>query len=48
MDEAAMKTIAKIIALTLKNPTSESAHNQARGLVKELTAQFPLYAGLTY
>lgn len=48
MDEAAMKTIAKIIALTLKNPTSESAHNQARGLVKDLTAQFPLYAGLTY
>lgn len=48
MDEAAMKTIAKIIALTLKNPTSESAHTQARGLVKELTAQFPLYAGLTY
>ncbi|TMV47120.1 serine hydroxymethyltransferase [Paenibacillus mesophilus] len=48
MDEAAMRTIAKIIALTLKNPTSEAAHNQARGMVKELTAQFPLYAGLTY
>ncbi|MEF3309057.1 serine hydroxymethyltransferase [Paenibacillus sp. GYB004] len=48
MDEAAMKTIAKIIALTLKNPTSESAHNEARGLVKDLTAQFPLYAGLGY
>lgn len=48
MDEAAMKTIAKIIALTLKNPTSESAHNEARGLVKDLTAQFPLYPGLGY
>lgn len=48
MDEAAMKTIAKIIALTLKNPTDASAHDQARGLVKELTAQFPLYGGLEY
>ncbi|MEF3305107.1 serine hydroxymethyltransferase [Paenibacillus sp. GYB003] len=48
MDEAAMKTIAKIIALTLKNPTSESAHNEARDLVKQLTAQFPLYPGLVY
>lgn len=48
MDEAAMRTVAKIIALTLKNPTSESAHNEARGLVKDLTAQFPLYAGLGY
>ncbi|RKN78825.1 serine hydroxymethyltransferase [Paenibacillus ginsengarvi] len=48
MDEAAMKTIAKIIALTLKNPTNESAHNEARGLVKDLTAQFPLYPGLAY
>jgi glycine hydroxymethyltransferase len=48
MDEAAMRTIAKIIALTLKNPTSEAAHNQARGMVKELSAQFPLYAGLAY
>ncbi|MDF2720358.1 MAG: glyA [Paenibacillus sp.] len=48
MDEAAMKTIAKIIALTLKNPTSESAHNEARSLVKDLTAQFPLYKGIAY
>lgn len=48
MDEDAMRTIAKAIALTLKNPTSESAHNQARGLVKELTAKFPLYADLAY
>jgi glycine hydroxymethyltransferase len=48
MDEAAMKTIAKIIGLTLKNPTDASAHDQARRLVKELTAQFPLYDGLEY
>lgn len=48
MDEAAMKTIAKAIALTLKNPNSESAHNDARKLVNDLTAQFPLYPGLQY
>lgn len=48
MDEAAMKEIAKIIALTLKNPTSEAAHQEARGRVKHLTAQFPLYSGLVY
>ena len=48
MDEEAMKTIGKIIALTLKNPNSEAAQNQARSMVKELTAQYPLYAGLSY
>jgi glycine hydroxymethyltransferase len=48
MDADAMKTIAKIIALTLKNPTSSTAHEQARAMVKELTSRFPLYAGLGY
>jgi glycine hydroxymethyltransferase len=48
MDEEAMKTIGKIIALTLKNPNSEAAQNQARSMVRELTAQYPLYAGLSY
>lgn len=48
MDQEAMKTIAKIIALTLKNSTDEAALNKARNMVKELTAQFPLYAGLSY
>ncbi|PYI51124.1 serine hydroxymethyltransferase [Paenibacillus flagellatus] len=48
MNEEAMKKIAKAIALTLKNPTSETAHDQARALVNELTAQYPLYAGLQY
>ncbi|WP_019537529.1 serine hydroxymethyltransferase [Paenibacillus ginsengihumi] len=48
MDAEAMKTIAQIIAMTLKNPEDASVHEKARGLVKELTAQFPLYAGLTY
>lgn len=48
MDTEAMKTVAQIIAMTLKNPEDASVHEKARGLVKELTAQFPLYAGLTY
>lgn len=48
MDQEAMKTIAKIIAMTLKNPTDSSVHDQARSMVKELTTQFPLYEGLTY
>ncbi|MEO3947209.1 serine hydroxymethyltransferase [Gorillibacterium sp. CAU 1737] len=48
MDEAAMKTIGQIIALTLKNPTDEAALNKARGMVRELTEQFPLYKDLAY
>ncbi|NOU67602.1 aminotransferase class I/II-fold pyridoxal phosphate-dependent enzyme [Paenibacillus sp. LMG 31461] len=48
MDQAAMKTIAKIVALTLKNPTDAAVHEQVRGMVKDLTAQFPLYPGLSY
>ena len=48
MDEEAMKTIAKVIGLTLKNPKDEAVLEKARGLVKDLTAQYPLYPGLTY
>jgi glycine hydroxymethyltransferase len=48
MDASAMKTIAQIIALTLKNPTSSTAHDQARAMVKELTAGYPLYADMSY
>jgi glycine hydroxymethyltransferase len=48
MNQEAMKTIAKIISLTLKNPSDEAALDKARGMVKDLTAQFPLYPGLTY
>lgn len=48
MDQAAMKQIAKVIALTLKNPKDAAVHEQARGLVKELTDRFPLYESLTY
>lgn len=48
MDEAAMKTIAKVIAMTLKNPKDDATLEQARGLVRDLTGQYPLYAGLEY
>lgn len=48
MDEGAMKTIAQIIALTLKNPTDTAVLDKVRGMVKDLTAQYPLYPGLSY
>lgn len=48
MDQAAMKTIARIVALTLKNPSDAAVHEQVRGMVKDLTSQFPLYPGLSY
>jgi glycine hydroxymethyltransferase len=48
MDQAAMKVIAQIIALTLKNTKDEASLEKARGMVKDLTAQFPLYPGLSY
>jgi glycine hydroxymethyltransferase len=48
MDAAAMKTIAKVIAFTLKNPKDEATLEQARGLVAELSAQYPLYPKLAY
>jgi len=48
MDEAAMKKIGKIIALALKNPNDEAALSRARGMVRELTEQFPLYRELAY
>lgn len=48
MDQEAMKTIAKIISLTLKNPTDAGVHEKVRGMVKDLTSQYPLYPGLSY
>ncbi|KZE77948.1 serine hydroxymethyltransferase [Paenibacillus elgii] len=48
MNEEAMKTIAKIVSLTLKNPSDAAVHDKVRGMVKDLTAQFPLYSGLQY
>ncbi|CAH1193438.1 Serine hydroxymethyltransferase [Paenibacillus plantiphilus] len=48
MNEAAMKVIAEVIAITLKNPKDEAVLEKARGMVRDLTAQFPLYPGLAY
>jgi glycine hydroxymethyltransferase len=48
MDAEAMKTIAKVIALTLKNPKDEATLEQARGIVAELSAKYPLYPKLAY
>ncbi|MEX2459743.1 MAG: serine hydroxymethyltransferase [Paenibacillaceae bacterium] len=48
LDQEAMKSIAKIIALTLKNPTDTATHEKARTLVKEITDKFPMYPGLNY
>jgi glycine hydroxymethyltransferase len=43
-DLAAMDEIAAIMALTLKNPEDEQAHQAARQRVAALTVKFPLYA----
>jgi len=48
MGEEAMRTIARVIAMTLKNPKDESVLNKARGIVQELTEQYPLYPDLEY
>lgn len=48
MDEAAMKEIASIIALTLKNPDDAASMDKARVKVRELNARFPLYPDLQY
>ena len=48
MDQEAMKTIAKVIALTLKNSKDEAKLAEARNIVRELTARFPLYPTLQY
>ncbi|SFM16592.1 serine hydroxymethyltransferase [Gracilibacillus orientalis] len=41
--EAEMEEVAKIIALTLKNPEDEATLKEARERVEALTAKFPLY-----
>jgi len=48
MDQDAMKTIAKVIALTLKNAKDEAKLAEARNIVRELTAKFPLYPSMQY
>ncbi|WP_340701047.1 serine hydroxymethyltransferase [Brevibacillus borstelensis] len=46
-DEAAMKEVAAIIALTLKNPEDAAKHEEARQRVSALCQCFPMYEGLT-
>ncbi|MFB9274620.1 serine hydroxymethyltransferase [Cohnella cellulosilytica] len=48
MDVEAMKTIAKVIALTLRNTKDEATLDQARKMVADLTAKYPLYPDLAY
>lgn len=48
MDEQAMVKIAKIIAMTLKQPKDEAMLEKAGCLVAELTDQYPLYAEMKY
>jgi glycine hydroxymethyltransferase len=48
LDQEAMKSIAKIIALTLKNPEDAAAQEKARAMVDEITSKFPMYPGLQY
>ncbi|SFF23508.1 glycine hydroxymethyltransferase [Paenibacillus catalpae] len=48
MDEKAMKTIGEIIAMTLKNPKDEAVLAKATGMVRDLTAQYPLYPNMKY
>ncbi|QRG67393.1 serine hydroxymethyltransferase [Brevibacillus choshinensis] len=45
-DEAAMKEVAAIIALTLKNPEDAAKHEEARGRVAALCQRYPMYEGL--
>src|SRR5690606_474864 len=48
MGVEAMKTIAQVIAWTLKNTKDEAKLHQARKIVADLTAQHPLYPNLEY
>ncbi|WP_141506539.1 serine hydroxymethyltransferase [Paenibacillus luteus] len=48
MDEKAMKVIAEVIALVLNSPQDQAVLDKARGMVRDLTAQYPLYPGMTY
>jgi len=48
MNEGAMKVIAEVIALVLKNPEDQAVLDQAKGMVRDLTAKFPLYPSITY
>ncbi|MGD8190360.1 serine hydroxymethyltransferase [Brevibacillus ginsengisoli] len=46
-DEEAMKEVAAIIALALKNPENAEKHQEARDRVAALCSRYPMYEGLT-
>lgn len=46
-DEEAMKEVAAVIALTLKNPEDAAKHDEARQRVAALCQRFPMYEGLS-
>ena len=48
MDKSAMKEIAAIIGMVLKNPDDQPKINQAMGQVRTLTQKHPLYDTFTY
>lgn len=48
MNEEAMKVIAEVIALVLKNSEDQAVLEKARGMVRDLTSKFPLYPGMSY
>jgi glycine hydroxymethyltransferase len=45
-DEEAMKEVAAIIALTLKNPEDQAKQEEARDRVAALCEKFPMYPGI--
>lgn len=48
MNAEAMEVIAEVIATVLKNPQDETVKEAARTKVRDLTAKFPIYPGLSY
>ncbi|CAM4154840.1 serine hydroxymethyltransferase [Paenibacillus alkaliterrae] len=48
MKEEAMKVIAEVITLVLNSPQDQEVLAKARGMVRDLTAQYPLYPSMTY
>ncbi|WP_141136773.1 serine hydroxymethyltransferase [Paenibacillus herberti] len=48
MDGDAMRTIAEVIDMTLRNPEDEAVLAKATGIVRELTSRYPLYTEMKY
>lgn len=48
MNAEAMTVIADVIASVLKSPQDEAVKDAARAKVRDLTAKFPIYPGLSY